>query len=221
MQHEYTAQQLAHAMGDSYDITGDTDILEVSFEGIRAFLDALPDQPGDDALREQAGLYKELIDHPFFKDWSISGTSVRNFMMNKLDSAMTPQDDWEACEFADIRKGDRVKRVDANYGGDTTITTEGTVARLEVNYALSQGGSTLGNPDDDGDTLVQLYRIPAPVVHPDPERHPAIHVEECDIVGFIPKIMVWYRDSYVAGQQCLSPERITSWQPVDWTPQES
>ena len=54
MQYEYTAQQLDHAIGASYDITGDTDILEVSFEGIRAFLDALPEPDQQDDWQECA-----------------------------------------------------------------------------------------------------------------------------------------------------------------------
>lgn len=206
MQHEYTAHQLDYAMWASHDITGDDNILEVSSEGIRAFLNSLPDQPGDDALREQAGLYKELIDHPFFKDWSISGTSVRSFMMSKLDSAMTPQDDWQECGFNDFRPTD--KRVKAAFIGGSII--EGTPDRRNSEHVFLVDGPVISSHDD-----ATFYRIPAPVVHPDPTECPVIYAKDSDIVNFVPKIMVWYRDSYVAGWQGLSPEQITDWQQID------
>lgn len=177
MQHEYTEQQLDHAMGASHDITGDDDILEVSFEGIRAFLNSLPEPD--------------------------------------------PQDDWEACEFADIRKGDRVKEV-VNHGHGTIEAIEG-VAHFKApgiggHLAWKPRGSVyqLALDDHESDShKVTLYRIPAPVVAPDPVEHPVIYVRDSDIVNFVPKIMVWYRDAYVAGRQGLSPEQITDWQQID------
>lgn len=206
MQHEYTAQQLDHAMGASHDITGDDDILEVSFEGIRAFLNSLPDQPGGAALREQAGVYQALLEHPFFRDWSISDTSVWSFMMSKLDSAMTPQDYWQECSWGDVLHTDA--RVKAEYISGTVI--EGIPDGISDNGVYLVDGNLIPYSPD-----AKWYRIPAQVVHPDPAEHPVIYVRDSDIVNFVPKIMVWYRDAYVAGRQGLFPEQITDWQQID------
>lgn len=214
MAHEYTEDQLFEATKNAARTTNRDWISRFNPKDIRAILDALPDHQDDEALQEQAGVYQDMLDHPFFKDWSISGTSVRDFMMNKLDNAMNQQDDWEECLYRDIRKGDRVKRVMTHDSG-TTETREGvaeTVDRFDVSCSMRQ---IITGIEDSRNTIVKLYRIPAPVQHPDPTEHPVIYVRDSDIVGFIPKIMVWYRDSYVAGRQCFSPERITDWQQVD------
>lgn len=47
MQHNYTNSELDTAVGESYDITGDAPLLDVSFNGLRKFLDTLP-EPQDD-----------------------------------------------------------------------------------------------------------------------------------------------------------------------------
>lgn len=113
MKHEFTDQQIDHAMGVSQEVTGDDYILEVSLEGISAFLEALPDQT----------------------------------------------DEWERCEFSDIRKGDRVR---AEF---IDITYEGTAVDVrDYVIAIGRNRNEILRAWKDPD----LYRIPAPVQHPDP-----------------------------------------------------
>ena len=123
-----------------------------------------------------------------------------------IDALPEPQDDWQECTFRQVSEHDlKVKVVWGDFAmeGEISAVDEGAI------YIADRGVVDIG-----GDWK-KIYRIPAPVVAPDPEQHPVIYVKDCNIVGFIPKIMVWYRDSYVAGQQCLSPERITDWQQID------
>lgn len=204
-----------------YKKTGDlTDLLMDRLDRLD-----LPDQPGDDALREQAGLYKELIDHPFFRDWSISGTSVRSFMMSKLDSAMTPQDDWEACEFADIRRNDRVKRVEPLIG-DATETIEGTAVTVDENWALTKGGTTLAHSRDIKKPDLAIYRIPAPrdsSNYPDPAECPVIIVHKELAYDFTQtpdggQAMMWNGDTYENAAYEFFCKDITDWTPAKVTP---
>lgn len=104
----------------------------------------------------------------------------------------------------DVRKGDRV-RITTTQGYHYEVTAENVGQRL-----LWWGGQSIHKND-----IERVHLIERPVKNPDPVEHPVIYVKDCDLVNFIPEIMVWYRDSYVAGRQCLSPERITDWQPID------
>lgn len=224
MRHEFTDEQLQLTILDASDQRSIfirtarelEDIYSSAIQSLRTLLYHLPDQPGDDALREQAGLYKELIDHPFFKDWSISGTSVRSFMMNKLDSAMTPQDDWQECKFADIRKGDRVKRVEPLIG-DATETIEGTAVTVDENWALTKGGTTLAHSRDIKKPDLAIYRIP--VTHPDPAEHPVIIVHKALAYDFTQtpdggQAMMWNGDTYENADYEFFCKDITDWTPA-------
>lgn len=138
---------------------------------------------------------------------------------NVIECLPKPQDDWQECTFDDIRKGDRVKRV-YTFPNGSVGASEGIAAKKEPGFAahwrwVDQDGLILGISSDNNDPHVTFSRIPAPVVHPDPSEHPAIYVKDSHIVNFIPKIMVWYREAYVAGRQCLFPKQITDWHPVD------
>lgn len=121
MQHNYTNSELDTAVGESFDITGDAPLLDVSFNGLRKFLDALPE----------------------------------------------PQDEWEACDFEDIRKGDRVRIVRLGRTTDfhwPVIETHGTFLVLQDHTQCSNFHKAV------------YYRIPAPVTHPDPMEH---HIITC------------------------------------------
>ena len=123
------------------------------------------------------------------------------------------QDVWQTCPAKNVRKGDRVRWKVSESEDNESYEIVVTVVTNHTN----DGGVVLHSKSCSYffpyDTVVD--RIPAPVQHPDPEQHPVIYVKDCDLVNFIPEIMVWYRDSYVAGRQCLSPERITDWQQID------
>ena len=75
------------------------------------------------------------------------------------------QQDWEACEFADIRKGDRVKRVKKN--SDGTISTIEGPATFHHLTGWGTYDYYLAFREDDSQDNITLYRIPVPVEHPD------------------------------------------------------
>lgn len=50
MQHEYTNEEINEALTRSYNLTGDHQILDVSNNGFRKFLEALPKQPPGQAI---------------------------------------------------------------------------------------------------------------------------------------------------------------------------
>lgn len=137
---------------------------------------------------------------------------IQDFTQHLLDALPEPaQDDWQQCTANELQDGDlyRAESSDANIEYKQPITKCAIVGDwVEVQHVGGMKSSARISSNT-------FYRIPAPINHPDPEQHPVIYVKECDLVNFIPKIMVWYRDSYVAGQQCLSPERITDWSPID------
>lgn len=105
-----------------------------------------------------------------------------HFLRAFLDAFPTQQDNWEACTFEEIRKGDRVKRVlDLNDG--ETLIKEGVADYLEdTSKWISSGGMAIASNGwiPEGAGTVTLYRIPAPVVRPDPEEHPVILVHAFD-----------------------------------------
>lgn len=115
-----------------------------------------------------------------------------------------PDPSYPEIALDDVRKGDRV-RITTSMGNQYEVTVD----RMDSYTWRWNGGSVYIN------AIESVHLIERPVNHPDPVEHPVIYVKDCDLVNFIPEIMVWYRDSYVAGRQCLSPERITDWQPID------
>ena len=90
-----------------------------------------------------------------------------------LDALTEPEDDWEACEFADIRKGDRVKLVTTSRFSLTVKTLEATAKHKDRGAWLDENSETIVCFPANG-TQEKLYRIPAPVQHPDPSEHPVI-----------------------------------------------
>lgn len=115
-----------------------------------------------------------------------------------------PDPSYPEIPIEDVRKGDRV-RITTSRGSQYEVTVD----RMDSYTWRWNGGSVYIS------AIESVHLIERPVNHPDPVEHPVIYVKDCDLVNFIPEIMVWYRDSYVAGRQCLSPERITDWQPID------
>lgn len=126
---------------------------------------------------------------------------------NVIKHLPKPRDYWQECSWGDVLHTDA--RVKAEYISGTVI--EGIPDGVSDDGIYIVDGNFIPFSTD-----ARWYRIPTPVVHPDPAEHPVIYAKDSDdIVNFVPKIMVWYRDSYVAGWQCLSPEQITDWQQID------
>lgn len=105
-----------------------------------------------------------------------------NFLLDFLDHLPEPEtDEWQECRFEDIRKGDRVREV-VDQGNGTFETTEGIASVVtESNHSDGRSWRTADRIYElacDDYALdyhkVTLYRIPKPVVHPDPAEHPVI-----------------------------------------------
>lgn len=182
---------------------------ELHYKELRHILSAFPELQKLDELRQQAGLYQDLLDHPFFDGWADTDMSVRDWMMGRLNAALPDQpDEWERCEFSDIRKGDRVRAefIDITYEGTAVDVRDYKIAighnRNEILLAWK-------NPD--------LYRIPAPVVHPDPAVSPVIIVHESDMILSLdaPLKMLWVGRTYRDSEYSLKPQDITEWEPAD------
>lgn len=96
-----------------------------------------------------------------------------------IDALPEPQDEWEACAFEDIRKGDRVKRIHTHPNGERAIfegtATSGTNSVWDGQTVMSLATACDDLPRED-QVSVTLFRIPAPVVHPDPMEH---HIITC------------------------------------------
>lgn len=213
MSHQYTAQQLDHAMGASYDITGDTDILEVSFEGIRAFLDALPETGKtyitNVGIQQQIGRLQDLTSSA--NEAVIWLSTLNHLVATGADRErilkQDTQDGWQECAWGDILHAD--ERVKAEYISGTVI--EG------VPDGISDGGICIV----DGNfipfsTDARWYRIPAPVVHPDPAEHPAIVVTEAD--GYEdtnPQVFIWTGNRYENNAWSFDTDDITNWKPIN------
>ena len=154
-------------MGVSQEVTGDDYILEVSFEGIRAFLNALPE----------------------------------------------PQDDWIECAFEDIQKGDRVRIVTENFYTEYDHPVL-EVGQTSICSTILFACGTRAFLDD----YNALYRIPAPVVTPNPAEYPVILVTAADRVAYDqPEPHVWDGEAYSALDRALSylmPTQITDWSPA-------
>ena len=89
---------------------------------------------------------------------------------NKRHALPDPQDDWQECTFEDIQKGDRFKVEHANW------SYEGQVKWIDAEVICydPRFGTAITPQNIDDMRGITLYRIPAPVVHPDPEDHPVI-----------------------------------------------
>lgn len=155
------------------------------------------------------------------RDW-ISRFNLRD-VRAILDALPEPdqQDDWQECAFEDIQKGDRVKKVTTKEG--TTETLEGTASQRLGKYTKSWANDQdrlIFDNHEFCDQLVRYYRIPAPVVAPNPAEHPvitikAINGEPIDAPG---NAMFWgghYRYGY---DDMTIAEDITDWEPAKVVP---
>lgn len=123
------------------------------------------------------------------------------------------QDEWEACAFEDIQKGDRVRLVQAGRTTDfhlPVIETHPTHLVLQDNTQCSNFHKAL------------YYRIPAPVVHPDPLHDLTILVHGA--YGNQYKFPTAYTSDGSAynivglGDTRILPEDITEWEPAKVVP---
>jgi hypothetical protein len=121
-----------------------------------------------------------------------------------LDALPEPEtDDWQPCTIDQIRKGDRFKVEGRGWHYESTATH----IDIDVVCVNPRTGSFITRDEVDQIDEITLYRIPAPVVHPDPEVHEFIFTDG----------MVWrankVRTTYHCHGQMMRPEWITDWTP--------
>lgn len=211
MKHDFTDQQIVDAFEDA-ELAGD-------WKAFRSFLDALP-EPSRPLPDSKADINKAAMATGWRRGYNsdagdlVNGiplTEMQTFLahLRNLD-ADSSQDDWQLCAFEDIQKGDRVKWVHQEEDREQVIT--GIAHRLAYGDEawVTESNLIIADISVEG----QFYRIPAPVVHPDPTEHPVV----IDGNG-----TSWFWSG--TGDEYHSPEfpgtykdRFTSWTPGEVVP---
>jgi len=162
LKHEYSDTELAMAWVEPALASGERyPIVEASY--LRAFLDALPDQP----------------------------------------------DEWERCTFDQIRKGDRVRAefIDITYEGTAVDVRDYKIA---IGHNHNEILRAWKNPD--------LYRIPVPIVHPDPEVNHFIRINGKDYEAIPDSGRYQLIESKWSSPMVLNVEHITEWEELELIP---
>ena len=148
----------------------------------------------DDLLRA-ATAAKDAISDPYK---NVPLTYLNHF----LDALPDLQDDWQECSWDDILHTD--ERVKAEYFSGTVI--EGIPDGISDNGIYIVDGNFIPFSTD-----ARWYRIPAPVVAPDPAEHPVV----IDGNG-----TAWFWSG--TGDEYHSPERPSEYKDrfTNWTPGE-
>lgn len=132
-----------------------------------------------------------------------------------LDALPEPQDEWEECAFEDIQKGDRVRLVQVGRTTDfdsPVIETHPTHLVLRDNTQCSNFHKAI------------YYRIPAPVVHPDP-LHDLVILVHGAYGNHYNNPTAYTSDGSAynivgLGDTRILPEDITEWEPGTVVPKE-
>lgn len=127
-------------------------------------------------------------------------------------------DNWEQCTIDQIRKGDRFKVEGRGWHYESTAPH----IYVDVVCVNPRTGSFITRDEVDQIDEITLYRIPAPVVHPDPDNNPVILVREVHGKTYDPPVVAIVRDSstqnhpvYVYGDNGSAfPDYITDWSPA-------
>src|SRR5690625_1308668 len=112
------------------------------------------------------------------RDW-ISRFNVKDIRAC-LDALPEPQDEWEQCTIDQIRKGDRFKVEGRGWH------YESTAIHIDVDIVCvnPRTGSFITRDEVDQINEITLYRIPAPVQHPDPEEHEFIIIYGGEVLRY-------------------------------------
>lgn len=124
-----------------------------------------------------------------------------------------PQQDWQECTWDDILHTD--ERVKAEYISGTVI--EGIPDGISDEGIHLVGSNFMPNSTD-----ARWYRIPAPVVAPDPAEHPVILIHRSSGIKHVPPAVAITRKNnmtddihYVFKDYGVqSPADITEWEPA-------
>lgn len=206
MKHEFTNNDLGRALDQ---VTYDAGKIQgVPYITLRQFLDALPDVPhcGDCAVdRAKAGVYEQLLDHPYFDGWSEADESVVDYMIGRLNEAHKNEQTYPQMELDDVRKGDRV----------IIHTTRGSAYEVTVikrdEYAITWEKSSVSNRYID-----RIYLMDRPVTHPDPAVHRYIVDHDDHDMLYQSYVSVQSNkadDLYYSPENYLgvAPEQFTNW----------
>lgn len=213
MKHEFTSNDLGRALDQ---VTYDAGKIQgVSYVTLRQFLDALPDVPhwGDCAVdRAKAGVYEQLLDHPYFDGWSEADESVEDYMIGRLNEAHAAEQHDPQIPVADVRKGDRVR----------VLTTIGNYYEFTITDIDTQLGMLIWNGGNVYKrSAKRVWLINRPVTHPDPAEHPVILVRTCwdsgilDDRHFTPAVVaIWDGFGYKSHEYGFNAQDISSWSPA-------
>ena len=133
-----------------------------------------------------------------------------------LNALPEQQQDWEACAFEDIQKGDRFKVEHANW------SYEGQVKWIDAEVICydPRFGTAITPQNIDDMRGITLYRIPAPVVHPDPAQHQFIRVDGKDYEAIPESGRYKLLGPGLATVHVINRENITEWTELELVPKE-
>lgn len=170
-----------------------------------------PEQYTDDQLRLailDASDQRRILITTAYELEDIDSLEVRSLRTLLAHLPEPATDDWQECTFSQVSEHDlKVKVVwdDFSMEGEISAVYEGAI------YIADRGVVAIG-----GDWK-KLYRIPAPVVHPDPAEHPVIIVHLHNGVKETKRAFVWNGESYGCldgPHSFLFPHQITEWSPA-------
>lgn len=148
------------------------------------------------------------------KQININELHTTKYLAAFLDALPEPEnDDWQECSFEEIRKGDRVRVRD----------DEGNFLEFTVKYIGEKRLYWQQKYYDDHisfDYVNGIWRLPRPVQHPDPVKHPVIFVHKYSYEDggeqtfFDPLAMIWNGTYYEAEKARFLPQAIVEFTPA-------
>lgn len=125
-------------------------------------------------------------------------------------------DEWEQCEVGDLRNGDRYLVIGDGWQIEDEVVHAGA---FHVCYDPSSGEG-IGQVALDRSPVMKLYRIPAPVQHPDPALHQFIRVDGKDYEAIPESGRYKLLGPGLATVHVINRENITEWTELELVPKE-
>lgn len=232
MIHDFTVEEVRTAI--AYAKTKVSDFPAIVSLEVEAILEGLPERPPKFSVEIEHSIY--TLRGFGWTDEGISEWLLRltqfialggtlESLQEYIDSNLRPENQWQVCTFEDIRKGDRVKTYE---NGVTTIYDH----PVKSTHQSNSQGRYIAFESGKGAYLsleTNLYRIPAPVQHPDPAEHPVIanvavekpgtnstHRYDYATWDAEAYYLCWNNDGkYYGGWE---PSTITEWEPAGVAP---
>lgn len=136
-------------------------------------------------------------------------TSLLSDLRAILKHLPAQQGDWQECGFNDLRPTD--KRVKAVFIGGSVI--EGTPDQSSSESVFLVDGPVIHTYDE-----ATFYRIPAPIVTPDPAEHQFIRVDGKDYKAIPESGRYQLLEAGLATVHVINREDITEWTELELVP---